>query len=99
MVVGDILTTFSPDAEAMLKALVGVRAGDDFGAGAAYIHISLVMHNVTGITLQPVNYKAESRYLFLSELWRILINQNKSSLLYSKIRQIHSKCTAPSVSQ
>jgi len=57
----------------MLEALVRVGAGDDFRAGAAYIHIPLVMHNVTGITLQPINYKAESRYLFLSELWRILI--------------------------
>lgn len=76
VVKGDILTTFCPDAEAMLKALVRVGAGDDFGAGAAYIHIPLVMHNVTGITLQPINYKTESRYLFLSELWIMLIKKN-----------------------
>lgn len=67
-VVEGILTTFGSDAEAMLEALVGVGAGDDFGVGTAYVHIPLVMHDVTGITLQPVSYKAESRSLFSSEL-------------------------------
>lgn len=84
VVEGDFLTTFGPDAEAMLKALVGVGAGDDFGARAAYIHIPLVMHNVTGITLQPINYKAESRYLFLSELWRILSEQKQTTVFQNK---------------
>lgn len=61
VVKGIILTTFSSNAEAMLEALVGVGAGDDFGPGTAYVHIPLVMHNVTSITLQPVGYKEESR--------------------------------------
>lgn len=82
VVVEGILTTFGSDAEAMLEALVGVGAGDDFGAGTAYIHIPLVMHNVTSITLQPVSCKAENRSLFASELGRILKNKNKSSQLY-----------------
>lgn len=77
VVVEGILTTFCSDAEAMLKALVGVGAGDDFWVGTAYVHIPLVMHNVTGITLQPVSYKAESKSLFASELWRIPKSRNK----------------------
>lgn len=68
VVVEGILTTLGSDAEAMLEALVGVGAGDDFRAGTSYVHIPLVMHNVTGIALQPVSYKAESRSLIASEL-------------------------------
>lgn len=47
--------TFGSDAEAMLEALVGVGAGDDFRAGTAYVHIPLVMHDVAGVALQPVS--------------------------------------------
>ncbi len=65
---GCILTTLGSDAEAMLEALVGVGAGDDFRAGTAYVHKPLVMHDVTGVALQPVSYKSQSRSLFASEL-------------------------------
>lgn len=43
------------DAEALLEAFVGMGAGDDLRARAAYIHIPLTLDDVTGITLQPVN--------------------------------------------
>lgn len=66
--VEDVLTALSPDAEAMLEALVRVGAGDDFRAGAAHVHVPLLMHDVAGVTLEPVGCKTHRNAL--SELWR-----------------------------
>lgn len=51
------LTALGPDAEAMLEALVRVRARDDLWISAAHVHILLPVEDVTAVTLQSVDWE------------------------------------------
>lgn len=55
-----VLTALCSDAEALLEAFVRMGAGDDFRAGAPYVHIPLTLDDVTGITLQPISYNTHT---------------------------------------